>query len=79
MSPATYWCDVCRTAYPIGRERPEVVRARHRADFHGGGVPQGERFDGVDGPREINSRQVLIALGVLAVFALVSSLLGIKL
>ncbi|OEJ20891.1 hypothetical protein [Streptomyces subrutilus] len=76
---STYWCGVCRTTYPIGPEGRDAVRDMHRRENHGGGVPEGERFD-PDGPDGIlTGRHVLLGLVALVMLAVAARAFGFEL
>lgn len=75
----SYWCGVCRTTYPAGPDGLKATRDEHRRVAHGGGVPDGERFDPDDNTRPITGRQVVIGLVLLVAVSLLAQACGYRL
>jgi hypothetical protein len=85
MSPYRYRCGQCSASSPptVGRVEAEAYRDYHRADAHGGLVPDGERIDRVHGAdardpdaRYLSTRAALAGLALLALATAISRVLG---
>jgi hypothetical protein len=70
-----YRCDQCRTTSPVVRTRAEALheRDRHRRQFHGGHIPDGEHLQRRrrrgPAPGEIRPAAVVVVLLALLLLA----------